>query len=101
MRRVFVDPGAPQRDAIEEAAKWILTAGVVAPPTSAPALSGGTGKIGVRVPAYAVTRAICHAVGRPITATSANRSGEPPTAHRDHDPDRKSTRLNSSHIHFS
>ena len=153
MRRVFVDPGAPQRDAIEEAAKWILTAGVVAIPTDtlyglaadpfsaeavsrvfavkgrsaeqalplvaadrrqvaahlgrlsghaealaarfwpgpltllvtaprtiAPAVSGGTGKVGVRVPAYAVTRAICHAVGRPITATSANRSGEPPTA---------------------
>ena len=33
MRRVFVDPGAPQRDAIEEAAKWILRGGVVAIPT--------------------------------------------------------------------
>jgi tRNA A37 threonylcarbamoyladenosine synthetase subunit TsaC/SUA5/YrdC len=30
---VFVDPGAPQRDAIEEAAKWILEGGVVAIPT--------------------------------------------------------------------
>jgi L-threonylcarbamoyladenylate synthase len=30
MRRVFVDPGAPQRDAIEEAVKWILSGGVVA-----------------------------------------------------------------------
>jgi L-threonylcarbamoyladenylate synthase len=30
MRRVFVDPAAPQRDAIEEAVKWILSGGVVA-----------------------------------------------------------------------
>src|ERR687886_2122629 len=33
MRRVFVDPGAPQRDAIDEAAKWIVNGGVVALPT--------------------------------------------------------------------
>jgi len=33
MRRVFVDPGAPQRDAIDEAAKWIVNGGVVAVPT--------------------------------------------------------------------
>jgi len=156
MRRVFVDPGSPQRDAIQEAAKWILQGGVVALPTdtlyglaadpfssaavarvfavkgraaeralpliaadaaqveahlgrlpalgqrladrfwpgpltllvaAAPALAadvtGGTGKVGVRVPADPVARAICAEVGRPITATSANLSGEPPTA----DPD--------------
>jgi len=153
MRRVFVDPGAPQRDAIEEAATWIRRGGVVALPTDtlyglaadpfsstavsriyavkgraaeralplvaadaaqvaaclgqlSPAaerlagrfwpgpltlllaapralaveVSGGTGKVGVRVPACDVTRAICAAVGRPITATSANVSGEPATA---------------------
>jgi len=33
MRRVFVDPGAPQRDAIQEAATWIRNGGVVAIPT--------------------------------------------------------------------
>jgi len=33
MRRVFVDRGAPQRDAIEEAATWIRDGGVVAIPT--------------------------------------------------------------------
>src|SRR5438093_12091762 len=33
MRRVFVDPAAPQRDAIEEAAAWILNGGIVAIPT--------------------------------------------------------------------
>src|SRR4051794_39213789 len=33
MRRVFVDPVAPQRDAIQEAAQWILNGGIVAVPT--------------------------------------------------------------------
>jgi L-threonylcarbamoyladenylate synthase len=33
----------------------------------------------VRVPAHDVARAICAAAGRPITATSANVSGEPAT----------------------
>jgi len=153
MRRVFVDPAAPQRDAIEEAAKWIANGGVVAIPTDtlyglaadpfsaaavarvfdvkgrsaeralpliaadaeqvathigrlspdatrlaarfwpgpltllvgaprtiAKAVSGGTGKVGVRVPADDVARRICAAAGRPITATSANVSGDAPTA---------------------
>jgi len=156
MRRVFVDPGSPQRDAIREAAQWIRRGGVVALPTdtlyglsadpflaravarvfaikgrasenalpliaadteqvrqhlgplsdvgerlaarfwpgpltllvsATPALArdvtAGTGRVGVRVPADAVARAVCAAVGRPMTATSANRSGEPATA----DPD--------------
>ena len=156
MRRVFVDPGAPQRDAIEEAAKWILNGGIVALPTdtlyglaadpfSAAAVArvfdvkgraaeralplmaadtaqiethlgtlgevatrladrywpgpltllvaapraiardvvGGTGRVGVRVPADGVARAICALAGRPVTATSANLSGAPATA----DPD--------------
>jgi len=156
MRRVFVDPGAPQRDAIQEAATWILKGGVVAIPTdtlyglacdpfradgvarvfavkgraadqalpliaadaaqvaahlgamppagarlaqrfwpgpltlvvTAPPglgrdVTGNTGTIGVRVPAHDVARAIAAAAGRPITATSANRSGEPATS----DPD--------------
>jgi L-threonylcarbamoyladenylate synthase len=156
VRRVLVDPGSPQRDAIQEAAKWILSGGVVALPTDtlyglaadpfSPAavarvfqvkgrtaeralpliaadrqqvtaqlgplsatsarlaerfwpgpltllvaaprelareVTGGTGRVGVRVPANDVARAICRAAGRPLTATSANLSGEPPTA----DPD--------------
>jgi L-threonylcarbamoyladenylate synthase len=153
MRRVLVDPQAPQRDAIQEAAKWIRNGGVVALPTdtlyglaadpfsadavarlcaakgrpadqalpliaadtaqiaahlgplsavgerladkfwpgpltllmiAAPALAGavsaGTGRVGVRVPAHEIARAICRGVGKPVTATSANRSGEPATA---------------------
>lgn len=156
MRRVFVDPDAPQRDAIQEAAKWILNNGIVAVPTdtlyglaanpfSADAVArifavkgrdleralplvaadaaqvaahcgplsamaarlvarfwpgpltllvaappglprevtGGTGKVGIRVPANSVARAICTMAGRPITATSANISGNPATASPD------------------
>lgn len=153
MRRVFVDPGAPQRDAIQEAAMWIRRGGVIALPTDtlyglavdpfsadavgrvyavkgrdanravpliaadtaqviahfgplsppaavlaerfwpgpltllvgavprlAPDVTGGTGAVGVRVPAHDVARAVCAACGHPVTATSANRSGEPATA---------------------
>jgi L-threonylcarbamoyladenylate synthase len=156
MRRVFVDPEAPQRDAIEEAATWILRGGLVALPTDtlyglavdpfssaavtrlfeakgrptdralpliaanraqvadhlgrlspaaerlaarfwpgpltllvaapsaiARSVSSGTGAVGVRVPADEVARRICAACGHPVTATSANVSGQPATA----DPD--------------
>ena len=40
-------------------------------------MTGGTGRVGVRVPAHAVARALCAACGSPLTATSANVSGEP------------------------
>jgi L-threonylcarbamoyladenylate synthase len=156
MRRVWVDPEAPQQDAIEEAAKWIAHGRVVALPTDTlyglaanpfdaaaiarlvdvkgrpeghafpliaadaaqvsahvgrlsplaerlarrfwpgpltllvPAprglagdVSAGTGRVGVRVPASLVAQAICRAAGMPVTATSANLSGQPPAA----DPD--------------
>ena len=156
MRRVFVDPNAPQRDAIEEAAKWIRAGGLVALPTDTlyglaadpfcidavarvfavkgrsaeralpliagdtaqvvahlgrlsargehladrfwpgpltlilPAprglardVTGGLGTVGVRVPDHGVARAICAACDRPVTATSANISGEPASS----DPD--------------
>lgn len=150
---MFVDPDAPQRDALQEAAKWIRNGGLVALPTDtlyglaadpfradavarvfivkgrmadrglpliaadaeqvaarlgplppngrrlaekfwpgpltllvpAPAalardVTGGTGLVGVRVPAHDIARAICRGAGGPITATSANRSGQPATA---------------------
>ena len=153
MRRVFVDAAAPQRDALQEAAKWIRNGGLVALPTDtlyglaadpfsadavarvfavkgrpagrglpliaadadqiaarlgalppngrrlaekfwpgpltllvpAPAalardVTGGTGRVGVRVPAHDIARAICRGADGPITATSANRSGQPATA---------------------
>jgi L-threonylcarbamoyladenylate synthase len=43
------------------------------------AVTAGTGTVAVRVPALALTRALCAAAG-PLVATSANRSGEPPPA---------------------
>ena len=55
---------------------------IVMPPQpglSPVALGGGT-TIGVRVPSHAVARALAAAFGFCITATSANRSGEPPAA---------------------
>ena len=60
-----------------------LTMLVVAPFALAAGVSGGTGKVGLRVPAHAVARALCAACGTPLTATSANISGAPPSA----DPD--------------
>jgi L-threonylcarbamoyladenylate synthase len=156
MRRVLVDPDAPQRDALQEAAKWIRNGGLVALPTDtlyglaadpfradavarlfaakgrdadralpliaadeeqavlhlgplsptaerlarkfwpgpltllvpAPAalarlVTAGTNRVGVRVPAHDIARAICRGAGMPVTATSANRSGHPATS----DPD--------------
>ena len=40
-------------------------------------LTGSTGKIGVRISSHPVAQALVRAVGEPITATSANRSGSP------------------------
>jgi L-threonylcarbamoyladenylate synthase len=156
MRRVVVDREAPQRDAIDEAAKWIRAGYVVAIPTDtlyglaadpfsaaavarvfdvkgrvadralpliaadvaqiasrlgrlsdtaarladrfwpgpltllmpaarqlAREVSGGTGTVGVRVPADAIARAVCAACGHPVTATSASLSGAPAAATAD------------------
>jgi L-threonylcarbamoyladenylate synthase len=53
------------------------------PSTVPPALCGGLETIAVRVPAHEVARALCRASGHPLTATSANISGQPASA----DPD--------------
>lgn len=42
-----------------------------------PLITAGTGKIGIRIPAHPVARALVREVNRPITGTSANISGEP------------------------
>ncbi len=60
-----------------------LTLLVAVPEGLAAAISAGTGRVGVRVPDHRVARALCARCGRPLTATSANRSGEAATA----DPD--------------
>ena len=42
-----------------------------------PALTGGIGKIGIRMPEHPVAKALCREMDGPVTATSANISGEP------------------------
>jgi len=153
---VFVDPKAPQLDAIQEAATWIRGGGIVAIPTDtlyglavnpfdpgavdrlfaakgrpdtralplvaadaaqieahigplsptagrlarrfwpgpltlllrapvalARGVTAGTGRVGVRVPDDHIARAVAAAVGTPVTATSANLTGDAATS----DPD--------------
>ena len=46
-------------------------------------LTGGAHGVGIRVPGHEVARALCVACGHPLTATSANRSGQPPSARPD------------------
>ena len=40
-------------------------------------LTGGTGRVGIRLVEHPVTRCLVRSLGRPITATSANLSGQP------------------------
>jgi L-threonylcarbamoyladenylate synthase len=49
-----------------------------APASVAPAVHAGQGTVAVRVPNHPVARAFAEACGALITATSANRSGDPP-----------------------
>ncbi|NDY42848.1 threonylcarbamoyl-AMP synthase [Dissulfurirhabdus thermomarina] len=42
------------------------------------AVTADTGKVGVRISSHPVAAALAAAAGVPVTATSANRSGEPP-----------------------
>ncbi len=56
-----------------------LTLIIAASPQLAPEATAAGATIGVRVPAHAVTRALAAACGHPLTATSANKSGQPAT----------------------
>lgn len=51
-----------------------------APSAIVPAVHAGTGAVAIRVPDHPVARALTEAFGRPLTATSANRSGQPPAS---------------------
>jgi L-threonylcarbamoyladenylate synthase len=55
-----------------------LTLVVAASAPLAPGVAAADGSIAVRVPDQAIARALATAFGSPITATSANRSGQPP-----------------------
>jgi L-threonylcarbamoyladenylate synthase len=52
------------------------------PCIAAEAVAGG-GTVAIRVPAHEIARELARAFGFPITATSANRSGEPPAVSAD------------------
>ncbi len=51
---------------------------VDAPAAVATAVHAGRGTVAIRVPDHPVARALAGAFGGPLTATSANRSGDPP-----------------------
>jgi len=55
-----------------------LTLVLPALPSLSPLLTGGTGTVGVRLSPHPVAAALLRAVGSPLTATSANRSGQDP-----------------------
>ena len=61
-----------------------LTIVVPASATLAPSLTGELTTVGIRVPAHAAARALAAEFGWCITATSANRSGQPPATTADH-----------------
>jgi L-threonylcarbamoyladenylate synthase len=60
-----------------------LTLLVPRPPALGTDVTGGSDRVAVRVPGHDVARMLCAACGTPLTATSANLSGQPPS----HDPD--------------
>jgi len=66
-----------------------LTIVMTAPDGLAAGISAGTGTVGVRVPDHRVARELCRLASLPLVATSANKSGEPPS----HDPDRVAAAL--------
>ena len=76
-----LDLGVEPNEAIRFAeAHWPAALTVVAPlraGLSVPAAAGG-GTLAVRVPDHDRLRGLLQALGHPLTATSANRSGEPP-----------------------
>lgn len=60
-----------------------LTLVLPAGPTVPPAITAGTGTVGVRVPGHPVTLALLRAASMALTGTSANPSGEPPPSRAD------------------
>jgi L-threonylcarbamoyladenylate synthase len=68
-----------------------LTLVLRAPASLPPGVADARQTVGVRVPAHLVTRTLCELCGRPLTATSANLSGQPATA----DPDEVARALGS------
>jgi L-threonylcarbamoyladenylate synthase len=57
---------------------WPAPLTVVAPTAQPLPAAAGESSIAVRIPAHEPLRGLLRALGRPLTATSANRAGEPP-----------------------
>lgn len=73
-------PDAPEGAALRRFAPRIWPGPVSLVLAAAPGLPAAApdGTVAIRIPAHAGLRRLLAAVGRPLTATSANRSGEPP-----------------------
>lgn len=71
-----VDPADPWLARV--AALWPAPLTVVLPTARPLPAAAGSGTLAVRMPAHAGLRGLLLALGTPLTATSANRSGEPP-----------------------
>jgi L-threonylcarbamoyladenylate synthase len=70
-----VDPDAPGLDAVTKL--WPAPLSIVVPLERPIAASASLATLAIRIPAHQRLRALLHRLG-PLTATSANRSGEPP-----------------------
>ena len=72
----YTEPTDRELTFIQEFLPGPVTVIVDRQPTLPDTLTGGRRRVGVRIPANEAALALCRAAG-PITATSANRSGEP------------------------
>ncbi len=76
LAQLGIDPGSPA--VAPFAACWPAALSVIAATARPLAAAKGASSLAVRVPAHAPLRDLLRDIGRPLTATSANRAGEPP-----------------------
>jgi L-threonylcarbamoyladenylate synthase len=78
LAQIVTHVAEPARRLIDRFWPGPLTLVLPARPELAPALTGGSGTIGVRVSSHPLARALVDALGEPLTTTSANPGGAPP-----------------------
>jgi L-threonylcarbamoyladenylate synthase len=71
-----IDPDLPILKRLRDG--WPGPLSVLLPTVAGLPAAAGAGSLAVRIPGHAGLRALLAALGRPLTATSANRSGEEP-----------------------
>jgi L-threonylcarbamoyladenylate synthase len=76
LAQLGIDLAAPEMAPLVDC--WPAALSIVVPTGQALPASGGEASLAVRVPDHAALRSLLLDLGRPLTATSANRSGEPP-----------------------